>query len=228
MCQAIDVPRSSQKAARAHPPAADHPPGAYHRGTWLVLANPRPGVLGVIALIDPARTANHTDLAALEYAATVLSVELSRLQSVAEAELRSQRDFAEELLAGADEPTVKVSAHALGYDPERPHRVIIATGRPRDNLDEQFFQAVVREVRRLDLATLIVGRANYIVIIAYREARLKRVRELLGQDLNDGSVRLDLHLATRVGSRLKAFAGQSKPDHVKVAVQVGERIHLTV
>jgi DNA-binding PucR family transcriptional regulator len=28
--------------------------------------------------------------------------------------------------------------------------------------------------------------------------RLKRVRELLGQDLNDGSARLDLHLATRV------------------------------
>ena len=37
----------------------------YHRRTWLVLANPRPGVLGVIALIDPARTATETDLAAL-------------------------------------------------------------------------------------------------------------------------------------------------------------------
>jgi hypothetical protein len=38
----------------------------YHRGAWLVLANPRPGVLGVIALIDLARTATETDLAALE------------------------------------------------------------------------------------------------------------------------------------------------------------------
>jgi len=27
----------------------------YHRGAWLALANPQPGVLGVIALIDPAR-----------------------------------------------------------------------------------------------------------------------------------------------------------------------------
>jgi hypothetical protein len=34
----------------------------FHRGTWLVLANPRPGVLGVIALVDPARTANQTEL----------------------------------------------------------------------------------------------------------------------------------------------------------------------
>jgi len=167
----------------------------YHRRAWLVLANPRPGVHGVIALADPARTATETDLAALEYAATVLSVELSRLQSVAEAELRSQRDFAEELLAGADEPTVKASAHALGYDPERPHRVIVATGRPRDGLDEQFFQAVVRETRRLDVATLIVGRANYIVIIAYREVDWAKLQVDITSHLPSGTCRL------AVGSR---------------------------
>ncbi len=62
----------------------------YHRRAWLVLANPRADVLGVIALADPARTASQIDLAALEYAATVLSVELARVLSVAEAELRSQ------------------------------------------------------------------------------------------------------------------------------------------
>jgi PAS domain S-box-containing protein len=71
---------------------------AYNRGAWLVLANPRADVLGVIALIDPARAASETDLAALEYAATVLSIELARLQSVADAELRSrtarERDIA--------------------------------------------------------------------------------------------------------------------------------------
>jgi len=167
----------------------------YHRRAWLVLANPRPGVHGVIALADPARTATETDLAALEYAATVLSVELSRLQSVAEAELRSRRDFAEELLAGADEPTVKASAHALGYDPERPHRVIVATGRPRDGLDEQFFQAVVRETRRLDVATLIVGRANYIVIIAYREVDWAKLQVDITSHLPSGTCRL------AVGSR---------------------------
>jgi sugar diacid utilization regulator len=167
----------------------------YHRRTWLVVANPRPGVLGVIALADPARTATETDLAALEYAATVLSVELSRLQSVDEAELRSRRDFAEELLAGADEATVKASAHALGYDPERPHRVIIATGRARDGLDEQFFQAVVREVRSLDVATLVVGRANYVVVIAYREADWAKLQAGITSQLRDGMCRL------AVGSR---------------------------
>lgn len=71
----------------------------YHRRAWLVLASPRADVLGVVALVDPARTASEIDLAALEYAATVLSVELARLQSVAEAELHGratlERDIAQ-------------------------------------------------------------------------------------------------------------------------------------
>jgi len=60
----------------------------YHGRAWLILAGAE--VLGVIALVDPARTASEVDLAALEYAATVLSVELARLQSIAEAERRSR------------------------------------------------------------------------------------------------------------------------------------------
>ena len=71
----------------------------YHEPAWLALANPRADVVGVITLIDPGRTANATDVVALEYAATVLSVELARVQGLAEAELRSQaareRDIAQ-------------------------------------------------------------------------------------------------------------------------------------
>ncbi len=68
------------------------PRPVYHGQAWLVLARPRAGIRGVIALIDPDRAAGETDLAALEYAATVLSVELVRLHSIAEAGLRSQAD----------------------------------------------------------------------------------------------------------------------------------------
>jgi PAS domain S-box-containing protein len=64
----------------------------YRHGAWLMLAMPQAGVVGVIALIDPARAATETDLAALEHAATVLSVELARLHSVSEAELRGRAD----------------------------------------------------------------------------------------------------------------------------------------
>ncbi len=64
----------------------------YRRDAWLMPATPQADVLSVIALVDPARSATETDLAALEHAATVLSVELARLQSVSEAELRGQAD----------------------------------------------------------------------------------------------------------------------------------------
>jgi PAS domain S-box-containing protein len=64
----------------------------YRRPAWLMPAQPAADVLSVIALVDPARSATETELAALEHAATVLSVELARLQSVSEAELRGRAD----------------------------------------------------------------------------------------------------------------------------------------
>jgi len=64
----------------------------YRRRTWLMPAMPQADVLSVVALVDPARSATETDVAALEHAATVLSIELARRQSVSEAELRGQAD----------------------------------------------------------------------------------------------------------------------------------------
>jgi len=64
----------------------------YRRRAWLMPAMPQADVLSVIALVDPVRSATESDLAALEHAATVLSVELARLQSVSEAELRGTAD----------------------------------------------------------------------------------------------------------------------------------------
>jgi PAS domain S-box-containing protein len=64
----------------------------YRQRAWLMPAVLQADLLSVIALVDPARAATETDLAALEHAATVLSVELARLHSVSEAELRGQAD----------------------------------------------------------------------------------------------------------------------------------------
>jgi PAS domain S-box-containing protein len=64
----------------------------YRQGAWLMPAMPQADVVSVVALVDPVRSATETDLAALEHATTVLSVELARLQSVSEAELRGQAD----------------------------------------------------------------------------------------------------------------------------------------
>jgi hypothetical protein len=74
--------------------------------------------------------------------------------------------------------------------PERSLRVVIATRRPHDGVDEQFFQAVVREVRRIDIATLVVGRANYVVIIAYRETDWIKLRTQIASHLPDDACQL--------------------------------------
>jgi PAS domain S-box-containing protein len=68
------------------------PRPVYQAQAWLVLASPRVGIGSIIALADPAREAGETDLAALQYAATVLSVELAHLHSLTEARLRSKSD----------------------------------------------------------------------------------------------------------------------------------------
>jgi len=46
----------------------------------ILLASPRNDVIGVLALVDPGRRADHADLVALEHGATVLSMELARLR----------------------------------------------------------------------------------------------------------------------------------------------------
>ncbi|MGQ0464446.1 MAG: helix-turn-helix domain-containing protein [Sporichthyaceae bacterium] len=167
----------------------------YRRGAWMVLANPHIDVRGVIALLDPERAASEADLAALEYAATVLSMELARLRSIAEIELRTNRDFAEELLAGSDETAVKATAHVLGYDAQRPHRALIVTGARRTRISDGFLRAVNRQVRAFDVATLVVGRSDCVIVMAHQDANWPELVSAIDAELPKETCRL------AVGSR---------------------------
>jgi len=162
----------------------------YRRNAWLVLATPHIDVRGVIALIDPERKATEGDLAALEYAATVLSMELARLRSIAEIELRTHRDFAEELLAGAEETAVKATAHALGYDAQRPHRAIIVTGARRARISDSFLRTVNRQVRAFDVASLVVGRSDYVIVMAHRDVAWAELHGAISGELGKETCRL--------------------------------------
>jgi DNA-binding PucR family transcriptional regulator len=167
----------------------------YRRNAWLVLATPHIDVRGVVALIDPERKATEGDLAALEYAATVLSMELARLRSIAEIELRTHRDFAEELLAGAEETAVKATAHALGYDAQRPHRAIIVTGARRVRISDTFLRTVNRQVRALDAASLVVGRSDCVIVMAHNDVNWAELHAAISGELGKETCRL------AVGSR---------------------------
>ena len=128
------------------------------------LASPRPGVLGVLALVDPRRRASTTDVMALEHGATVLAVELARLRGLADSELRVRRELVQDLLAGTDDKTACRRAEALGYDLGRPHRVIVleVTGQP----DDDVLYALRRALREQGVTALAGMLGGSVVLLA--------------------------------------------------------------
>ena len=151
----------------------------------VALASPRPGVLGLIALIDPERRADATDLMALEHGATVLAVELARLRGLADTELRVRRELVHDLLSGTDDESAYLRAEALGYDLGLPHQVaVVEVAEPPAH--EDVLHAVRRALRRQQLPALLGTMAGTVVIVApddgadWESLRLAIVAELGG------------------------------------------------
>jgi sugar diacid utilization regulator len=134
-------------------------------GRLMVVASPRSDVVSVLALIDPVEAAGEPERVALEHGATVLSMELARMQSLADTELRLGRDLVDELLAGTEDANVLPRARALGFDPERPHRVLVVDGGEGAD-EEHFFMAVRRAARSLAPGSLAAARAGTVVVVA--------------------------------------------------------------
>ncbi len=130
----------------------------------VALASPRPGVLGVLALVDAQRRAATMDVMALEHGATVLAVELARLRGMADSELRVRRELVQDLLTGTDDESAYLRAEALGYDLGRPHRVVVVevTGRPHDDV----LYALRRALREQGLTVLAGMLAGSVVVMA--------------------------------------------------------------
>ena len=159
-------------------------------GRLVALADPGADVLGVLALVDPARAAGEREQIALEHGATVLAMELARLRSLAETELRLRRDLMEDLLSGTDEESALARAQALGHDLERRHRVVVAEGRGRTQDDELFFHAVRRTARSLGIGALLVARAGTVVLLSEAELNWERFRAAVLTELGGGRCRV--------------------------------------
>jgi sugar diacid utilization regulator len=162
-----------------------------HQGRLLVVARPSEDVIGVLALSDPDGTAGEQAQTALEHGATVLAMELARLQSLAEAELRLRRDLTEELLSGTDEESALARGQALGYDLERPHRVVVVLdGEANNQHRDELFQAVRRTARDQQAGTLLVARAGGVVLLSDADVPWERFRVAVLAQLGRGRCRL--------------------------------------
>lgn len=145
-------------------------------GRLVAVAQPQGGVLGLLVLLDPEQRAGEPELVALEHGTTVLAMELARLRSIAEAELRVRRDLVEELLVGTEEEGALRRAAALGYDLERRHRVVVVGC---EDHPESLLHTVRRAARERGVGTLVVARDEQIVVLADAEADWSGFRDRL-------------------------------------------------
>ncbi|MEW6472294.1 MAG: helix-turn-helix domain-containing protein [Actinomycetota bacterium] len=162
-----------------------------HGDQLVALASPRADVVGTLALIDPEKKAGKFELVAVEHAATVLAMELARLASTAEAELRVRRDLVEELLAGTDDNEAVVQrAQALGLDLERPHRVVIVHGQGRSHTEDHLLHIVKRVARDVGAGQLLVGRGKTVILLTGAELSWETFRQALLSELGGGRCRV--------------------------------------
>ncbi|WP_088289128.1 CdaR family transcriptional regulator [Kineosporia sp. A_224] len=159
-------------------------------GTLVALAHPQGDVLGVICLVDPGGTAGEHEVMALEHGATILAMELARVRSLAESELRIRRDLVDELLTGTDEESALARATALGYDLQRPHRVVVVEGHGRSKDNDALFQAVRHAAREEPAGTLLVARGAQVILLADHEADWESLRQSVIRDLGGGTARI--------------------------------------
>lgn len=156
----------------------------------LAVAHPQGDILGVIVLHDPDHRAGDQELMALEHGATILAMELARVRSLAESELRLRRDVVDELLNGTDEESGLARAMALGYDLQRPHRVVVVEGHGRTRDDDGFFQAVRRAARDEPAGSLLVARGAEVVLLADAEPDWEQLRRAVLREAGGGRARL--------------------------------------
>ena len=149
----------------------------------VLLASPRPEVLGILALIDPGRTADTADLVALEHGATVLSMELARLRGIADTELRLRRDLVHDLLAGTDDESALARAGALDYDLRRPHRVVVVEGKGRVRAHDALLSAVRRALRTARHDGLCEIWSGNVAIVTAGQADWEQLRRAMVSDL---------------------------------------------
>jgi sugar diacid utilization regulator len=149
----------------------------------ILLASPRSDVIGVLALVDPGRRADHADLVALEHGATVLSMELARLRGIADTELRLRRDLVHDLLDGTDDASALSRAEALDYDLRRPHRVVMVEGKGRSRAHDALLGAVRRAMRKARQEGLVETWSGNVAIVTAGQADWEQLRRTVVSDL---------------------------------------------
>jgi sugar diacid utilization regulator len=164
------------------------------------------------------------DLAALEYGATILSMELARLRSIADTEIRIRRDLVEDLLSGTGTDSAIPRGEAFHHDLSQPHRVVVFEGRGRSRDDDQFFTAVRRACRDFNLGSLLVSRSGAVVLLTDLDPDWGGVHAAVMRELAGGRCRIGIggrtagvedfprsHREATLALRIQSYQSSTKP-----------------
>ena len=150
--------------------------------------------IAVLVLHDPAGTAADTERVAIEHATTVLTMEVARMQSLAQGEARMRTNLVFDLVGdtSADPAALLNRAQALGYDLGRPHRVILieAAGAHSDDDIDLFFHAVGRAARVVGVGSLLAPRLHDVIVLGDREVRWDLFWDRVVAEMHGGRCRI--------------------------------------
>jgi hypothetical protein len=137
-------------------------------------------VLGSLTLFDPEGTAGEHETTVLEHGATVLAMELVRLKSLIEVELRLGRDVVDELLSGSPTERTMAQAMGLGFEPNATHRVgVLAASNHFDPLNTA--AAVHRFEGVVGPGALAVQHRQNVILLTRSDCDFHALLESLGR-----------------------------------------------
>jgi sugar diacid utilization regulator len=137
-------------------------------------------VIGALALLDPHGKAREHETTVLEHGATVLAMEMSRLQSVVEVELRLGRDLVDELLAGRLSAQIVARATALSFDTDAEHRVAVISAVHAEEPDRAA-QVLGGLQRLVGKGSIVAPRGGRLVLLTDADRDWQAVHNALSQ-----------------------------------------------
>ena len=163
-------------------------------GRLFSVVRSRGDVLGVLLLFDPDGRAGTLDSFTLDYAATVLALELSHRRELAQAELRRRRDLIEDLLTGTDNESAYLRAEALQHNLRCPHCVAVLRW---ENTDSDLVdKAAAHWANRIGRDCLVTCRRGTTILVSAGELDHTDLHRAISADV--GSKRGSIGLGSLV------------------------------
>ena len=175
----------------------------------VAVAHRKDHVLGLLSLMDPVDEIGEGEMLAVEDGATLLALELDHVRELAEAETRLGRNLLAELLDGNAEPAVVERARAIGFDVDRPHRVVVVESAPPRDADA-FFHAVRRAARDTGFGPWLTSHRSGVVLVTDAGPPWEPLRRAILDESGLASCRLGVGHSHRDPSELPTSLRQAK------------------